>query len=600
MMAFYTDLYSDEFTFLSPEEEPKIPPKERERALKTIQHVTTILSEKITEEKETKCCQLLCSCCGKQDLQTKTESSTEITPEMQTASNQGLNMVKSMIFPVLPSILQDVWVYFELIVSIVAFALGGLDTFASNDGIAFRYSYFILATIAMIMGLIDAFVYFIQLGSCARLVRHIHKKSRERNLQDEQQEPIIKTEENVIDNSKCCRLSDKSKECLTTWFELCRNVLSELIIYPLLIFDLFQFITEKGYHPKDDIGRTNFGLFVICGFYLILAVYIMRVFMVAGSMVSLLRIPTYGNVTEKTKNTSFIILFCIHILGQIAAHFMIILVIAAKIKNENPFRGRESTTTFNTTNQTSGSSGFNVHASPFLITTIILGEIIPLLGVSSFFVVNYFWMKEFSIGFWLKMISLLQGESFAEAVFGGEGIAMAKSKALDFVEKSQYMKVKKQLKQFQASSFITKFFFPVRVPLTAIIGLVYDIALLVLVICLMLTYEEDTVKLAVFQEDNVITSVFILAVTVIILANIHVLILLNIVLVMVLVIFATSLAIALFLLPVLLLIYCPIVASLGVTMLCYDTQQLIRSIRKKYKSRQGREQGIELTMVTFN
>ena len=61
------------------------------------------------------------------------------------------------------------------------------------------------------------------------------------------------------------------------------------------------FITEAGYETKNDPEKArDFGLFVIGGFYLILAVYIMRIFMIAGSMVSLIRIPvdkksTHGN-----------------------------------------------------------------------------------------------------------------------------------------------------------------------------------------------------------------------------------------------------------------------------------------------------------------
>ena len=89
----------------------------------------------------------------------------------------------------------------------------------------------------------------------------------------------------------------------------------------------------------------------------------------------------------------------------------------------------------------------NINASPFLITAIVLGGILPLAGVLAFFAVNYYWMKEFSIGFWLNMISrLLKGESFAEAVFGGESLSASKEKAPKFVEKSLYKKVKKQLK----------------------------------------------------------------------------------------------------------------------------------------------------------
>ena len=245
-------------------------------------------------------------------------------------------------------------------------------------------------------------------------------------------------------------------------------------------------------------------------------------------MFSLIRIPT-NKAAGKGSDISLLIKLCAHILGQIIVHLMVILVIATIINNEN----RIIMTSMNMTNSTmmGEEEDAGMNASPFLITAIILGWIIPVAGVSAFFVVNYYWMKEFSIGFWVNMISLLQGESFAETVFGGEGDA-PKQKALEFVEKSQYKKVKKQLERFKGPSVVTKFLFPARVPVTAISGLVYDIALLTFIASLMLTYdsEDESVRLVIFKDDLIMTSVFMISVTAIIVANIHVLVLLNIIL----------------------------------------------------------------------
>ena len=346
--------------------------------------------------------------------------------------------------------------------------------------------------------------------------------------------------------------------------------------------------------PKGAVGRADFSFFVMGGFYLILSVYIMRIFMVAGSMISLIRIPVNKAATGNS-DTPLLIKFCAHVLGQIIVHLMVVLVIATKINNENP---QESGSTMNKTSGGNGTAmanksltvggdqegGFNINASPFLITAVVLGGIIPLAGVSAFFVVNYYWMKEFSIGFWLNMISLLQGESFAEAVFGGEGLSTTKDKALDFVENSQYKKVKKQLKRFKAPSIWTKFFFPIRVPLTAVSGLLYDTALLTFIACLMLTYKDGTVKFVVFTDDTIMTVVFVISVTTIILANIHVLILLNLVLFMMVLIFAIACAIAVFLSPILLFVYFPLVGCLGYSMIFYEAKT---STKKKYEMNDG-------------
>ena len=555
-----------------------MPKEEKRRAKKAMKNtVKAIVAKPDTEEEQEKkpSCWERLNCCQRREKEKedreKDTPSTEISPEMQKASNEGLNMVKSIVFPSLPAVLQDLWVYLELIISIIAFAFGLLDIFPIEDGLAFNYTYFGLATISMILALIDGFIYFFQLGSCARGIRACKKMLQEKHgndNEDEQDQEEADDDDDDDGQKKCCGLSKKWKEHFNTWFEFGRNLLTELLLYPLLIFDMFDFITGAGYQPEGDVGRTDFSLFVIGGFYLILSVYIMRIFMVAGSMFSLIRIPTNKAAAEGS-DRSLLIKFCAHILGQIVVHLMVILVIATKINNEN----RITMTSMNMTNSTmmGEEEDAGMNASPFLITAIILGWIIPVAGVSAFFVVNYYWMKEFSIGFWVNMISLLQGESFAETVFGGEGDA-PKQKALEFVEKSQYKKVKKQLESFKGPSVVTKFLFPARVPVTAISGLVYDIALLTFIACLMLTYdsEDGSVRLVIFKDDPIMTSVFMISVTTIIVANIHVLVLLNIILFIVLLVLGLAVVIAAFLSPVLLLIYLPSVACLGYFILFYE------------------------------
>ena len=505
-------------------------------------------------------------------------------------------MLKSIVFPSLPALLQDLWVYLELMISIVAFVFAMLDIFPIKGGLAFNYTYLGLATISMILAFIDGFIYFFQLGSCARGMRACRRmlKNRKQGEDEPEEEEYEEFDENAP--KKCCQLNKKWLERFNTWFELGRNILTELLLYPLLIFDMFLFITNAVFRPKSPMGQADFSLFIIGGFYLILSVYIMRIFMVAGSMISLIRLPANRNATGNKNDTSLLVKFCAHVLGQIVVHLMVILVVGVKINNENReavemmdtnmtlFDGNETMMMVNASlADEEDNKGFNINASPFLITAIVLGAIIPLAGVLAFFVVNYYWMKEFSIGFWLNMISLLQGESFAETVFGGDGLSATKDKALDFVEKSQYKKVKKQLKRFKAPSVWTKFLFPTRVPITAISGLLYDIALLAFIACLMLTYENGTVKLVIFTDDDIMTGVFMISVTTIILANLHVLVLLNLVLLMVVLIFALAFVIAAFLSPVLLFIYFPSVACLGYFMICYDSRTSSKTKQKRLR-----------------
>ena len=552
----------DPFTLLSGDADPtkNMPTKQRQRAKKAIDNAVTALASKEREEEEKQGCGRYLNCCyrdqyGQRKKAKVSRPSTELTPEMQQASQQGLDMIKTLIFPALPTILQDIWVYLELLISIVAFVLGGVSTLGDSD--AFNICYFALATIGMILALIDGFIYFFQLGSCARCIHDCRDNCIEPQLLEEQGESLEGHQK------KCCRLSEKRKETFNTWFEFGRNILSELLLYPLLIFDLFDFIVQQLYSPKGARDRTDFSLFLIGGFYLILSVYIMRILMVAGSMISLSRIPGINQATGHKSDTFILVRFCAHILGQVGVHLMSILVIGTKINNEN------SAAIFNNSN-TDTSSDHN--ASPFLITAIILGWILPLAGVFAFFIVNYYWMKEFSIGFWLNMTSLLQGESFAETVFGGSGLSAAEEKVQEFIEDSQYKEVKKQFIRFKSTPVWIKFFYPARIPITAISGLLYDILLLAFIACLMLTYENGSVRLVVFTDDKKMTAMFVVSIIVIITANIQALVLLNVILLFTVACLAVAIAIAALISPLLLFVYFPIMACLGYSFFFYDTK----------------------------
>lgn len=511
------------------------------------------------------------------DSEEKELEATELSPEMEKANSEGYNMMKQIFFPSIPAVLQDIWVYLELIISIAAFAIGLLGLFPIEENAGFQYFYLILASIAMIMALIDGFIYFFQLGSCARGFRFIRKALKERKKRKAGEQEDVDEEEVP---RKSCGMSPETQAKFNTWFELVRNLINEFLVYPLLICDLFGFISEgleEGFLPDstDSVGNTDFSFFVIGGFYLILAVYIMRVFMVFGTLLSLIRLPHNKDASGSDKGISLVIKFCIHIIGQIAVHFVIILCLAAKIHNENnmdsiPANSSILTLTQNMTTNVTMEGGGSIRASPFLIVSIVMGGVLPLAGVTAFFIVNYYWMREFSIGFWLNMLSLLQGPSFAETVFGGDGLTPAKDQANEFLDNSGYDTVKAQIGRYKSEPWTTKFLYPTRVPLVALSGVLYDVCLLVFIAALMLTYENGVVRVVVFQGDDALSVTFVIAVVTIVIANLHILLLLNFLLLVMIVIGIIICMTSAAAIPIVIFIYLPSVALVGYWFLFRD------------------------------
>ena len=557
---------------------------------------------------------------------------TTLSPQLKNASNQGWDMMKKVVFPSLPALLQDLWVYLELLVTLVAFVFGMIGFAPIPSSPAFSYVHLSLTILSMVLALIDAYVYFFELGTCARAIRYAKRRLKQKGNSEE--EEALEEEENENNDGakkKCSfHLSKKWKTYFSLFFELGRNIVSELILYPLLVFDLFLFVTQSTYQPEGSLGRLDFSLFIVGAFYMVLAVYIMRIFVIAGSMKSLVQISVNDKLSGKEgdNSSSLLIKFCLHILGQIVVHFTTIMVIAAKINNENPpLTPMNTNSSANASNSTimmimdgsgSGSgSGMSsglmnnamnnqnismgdstpaliIHSSPFLWIALVFGWLIPIAGISIFFVVNMYWMREFTIGFWIKMLSLLQGASFAETVFGGEGMSAAQEQTLDFIEKSQYSKVKKQLKRFKSPSWWTKFLYPTRVPLAALSGLLYDFVLIVFAVSIMFTYKDGTVQLVVFQDDHILSIMFVISVLSIIIANIHVLILLNMLLIIIAFVAGCTFFLVLAFSPFILLIFLPILALCGYFFMCKDC---FSSMIKKHTVKPTKDEGDRISNV---
>lgn len=80
-----------------------------------------------------------------------------------------------------------------------------------------------------------------------------------------------------------------------------------------------------------------------------------------------------------SKYNKIFVRFYIHMIGQFFIHFLCIVAVGVKIKQENTLE-QES-----------------YQISPFLWVVVLSGWIIPLMGTLGFFVVNYYWLESFSI-----------------------------------------------------------------------------------------------------------------------------------------------------------------------------------------------------------
>ena len=488
------------FEMMSYEDQPEILQKDnkfRRRAQKAIASSIrdTILrnqKEKDNEEENGWCCF---------QRTTKPEQThlpeTELSPQLQKASSQGVNMMKKLFFPALPHLLQDLWVYLEFGVTMFAFIFGLLSLDLNDGSKAFNIVYLTLTIISIVLATIDCFLYFVQMGSCAECLKICYVKLKKRG--EEREQELLSIEDGDDEKKGCCRMSKERKEKFNTYFELIRNIVSEAILYPLLICDLFDFIVGGVFRNISTEDHLNFTLFVVGSLYLILAVYIMRIFTITGILFSFRRMPKMPNSSgSRRNNIKLLKWFSIHILFQIITHALLIVSVALKIRQENPNFGEQD----------------SIFASSFLWINVVLGGLIPIAGILSFFVTNYYYIKEFSISFWIDMVSMLQAPSFTEVVFPSEDGKSSTEMAKEYVQDSELKRIKKEYKQYKSPKWYKKFFFPLKLPVHMTVGTLFVLGLFTFLVSLILTQNPisptgSTVEVVIFKDVPVTIAFFV-------------------------------------------------------------------------------------------
>ena len=419
----------------------------------------------------------------------------------------GFKMVPQLLFPALPKLIRDLWVFGEFFITLFQFLLALISTnYRTSVNRSFTGIYLALSTINFILACIDAFLYFYELGSCRSIFESL-KKMRNRKKQKETANEIaleeLQQEENVeLENKKVyckwIRLSEKRKQQLNLWFELIRTILSELLIYPLIIFDLFDAV---GIGFVDD--TQNLSLFVIGSFYLVLAVYIARVAMSIMTLLTLNRLLLHSKTSPS--NIRFILRFLIHIIAQVIVHISCVIAVGIKIRQEN------------------SGDGESYNASPILWVVMIGGWVIPFFGVVSFFIVNYYWIQQFATGIYIEMISLLQTPSVAESLFKSKSEVSqeTKERSKQFLEKMQHKKVQEEYEhEVDTTNRFSKLIHPIKVPGFIFLCILYNLFLGTFFACLLLTYDNGNVSVVSLDEcEGIALVVLIIIITI---ANIHI------------------------------------------------------------------------------
>ena len=231
---------------------------------------------------------------------------------------------------------------------------------------------------------------------------------------------------NMFASKKRCRKLQRDKEegwCIKC-FDVGRILLIEILLYPLLICDLFSIFLGKG-NEESTTDSTNevrilsfkvlFGYSCVTRFFyayflrLIVLIYLVYDLHKRRKLKSITGISNSPSCLEEKISSSAIFLqswFTVHIAGQMITQILMTAAIALKIKAESI-----------------DSTIDHISISGELWYMLFAGYILPLFGLLTFFIPTVELVYEYFIGFCMNLLSILGTPGIDTILFPTEALA---------------------------------------------------------------------------------------------------------------------------------------------------------------------------------
>ncbi len=340
------------------------------------------------------CCQT-CSCDLLSILPGRSKSKSPqmkkeefITPTLQKASDEGRKLLSRIIFPLVLDVAREVWVALELVTTLIGLILS-IATVSFNENEVFNIIHLILIIITSILSFIDAASALIKCQSCKTCYSILRKKEKASSAEGKEA------------TKPCCKCLLWCNDKLDT----VRLILAEVLVYPLLVCDIFEVIVGRGHESSSHSDRLGFSLFLLSCISLLLYVYAVRLMVLGRSIRHLKNIRSLEVHSRQESELGFFavkeafkyqIFFVIHFIFQMLAQIMMLIAIGGKIRYDNRHFYEP------------GNADESIYYSGHLIIMLVIGYIAPTLGYLSFFIVTKPWAEEFPIGVFNDLTSQLK------------------------------------------------------------------------------------------------------------------------------------------------------------------------------------------------
>ena len=401
-----------------------------------------------------------------------------ITPVIQRARDQGWWIYGKFAFPMVNDVVRDFWVLTELLLLLFAFVIS-LVFFAidPDNRNGFNIFHLVLTTIASILAFLDALIQLKDFKSCKATLNCYRKvkaaRQNELNVEDftdqgNDNDSINSSEATGEETptTKCQACVEKFKNVM----DIVRTLASEAVFYPLLICDLFVFITCRGYEVSNHSDRLSLVLFLLSCLGIFLYVYLARVLVLCSVLISVHKKRTSMRKNRKDPTGLHVqIYFAVHVFVQMVAQIFMVITIGAKISYEN----RNYDPTSPLCESASPPDGIcSPSASPRLWYMFVAGYIIPVCGILTFYIVCYYWITELPVTVCLDFLRMLKSGSCDNFVKSVKSTKDARKTSKRLLE-HYYDSVSSSFKEIHNETFIFKVLFPFVNPLVVVLCITY-------------------------------------------------------------------------------------------------------------------------------
>ena len=358
----------------------------------------------------------------------------------------------------------------------------------ANNRKGFNIFHLILTIIASILALIDAILQLKGCASCKAVLNyhekvkaskdaeyeidHVEDNDGKKPKNESDSETSSQNDEGTDGNVGTDSSTTKCQARIETFkdrMDIIRTLASEAIFYPLLICDLFEFITGKGYEVSNASDHLSLVLFLLSCLGIFLYVYLARIMVLCSVVVNVhKKRKTMRRNKDDPTGLYIQVYFAVHVFLHMIAQIFMIIAIAAKIRYENRFYDPDSDSC--------------PSASSRLWYMFIAAYIMPVCGILTFYIVSYYWVTELPLTVCLDFLRILEAgscDSFLSPIKSNKE-KLYKSKNL---LKHYHNSLWRDFEKIYNVKFMDKLLFPFRNPVVIVLCLIYAAFQLAFVVC---------------------------------------------------------------------------------------------------------------------